>query len=139
MSYYFQHDPKRLSVMTLTSHALDHLPDDIMNTRPPPALWEFVTKQSMGEVAQSVTSHTYLFSQFANTLLQRKQLKAMWMRYPDMKEDLDFSRECRNWHLISKAEKCFPEINAQVLLQTLHGWYRLTSVVWVSELVIQSL
>ena len=42
-----------------------------------------------------------------------------------MKHGLDFSRERRNWHVISKAEKCFPEINAQVL-RTPHGWYRLT-------------
>ena len=43
-----------------------------------------------------------------------------------MKDDLDFSPERCNWHVISKAEKCFPEFNAQVLLRTPHGWYRLT-------------
>ena len=90
MSYYFQHDPKRLSVMTLTSHALDHLPDDIYNTSPPPALWEFVTERSMGEVAWSVTSCIFPFAQLANTLLQCKQLKVMRMKYPDMKQDLDY-------------------------------------------------
>ena len=126
MSYYFQHDSKRLCVMMFTNHALDHLPDDSLNTGPPLALWEFVTERSTGEVARSVTSCTYPFSQLANTLLQREQLKVMRMRYHDMKEDLDFSRERRNWHVISKSEKCFPEINAQVLLRTPHGWYRLT-------------
>jgi len=52
--------------MLLTGHALDHLPDDIVNTRPPTALWEFVTEQSMGEVTCSVTSHMYPFAQLAN-------------------------------------------------------------------------
>ena len=42
--------------MTLAGHAIDHIPDDIYNTGPPMALWEFVTKQSMGKVTQSVTS-----------------------------------------------------------------------------------
>ena len=126
MRYYYQHDPKRLSVMTLTSHALDHLPDDILNTGPPPAMWEFVTEWSMGKVAWSMTSCTYPFSQLTNTLLQHEQLKVMHMKYPNMKHGLDFSRECCNWHVISKAEKCFPKINTQVLLQTLHAWYRLT-------------
>ena len=90
---HFQHDPKWLSVVTLTSHALDHLPDDIFNTGPQPALWEFVTEWSMGEVTQSITSHMYSFSQLANTLLQCEQLKDMQMKYLDMKEDLDFSGE----------------------------------------------
>ena len=91
MSYYFQHDLKQLSIMTLTSHALNHLPDDIYNTSPPPALWEFVTERSMGEVAQSVTSHIFPFAHLANTLLQHEQLKVMQMKYLDMKQDLDYS------------------------------------------------
>ena len=124
--HYYQYDPKRLSVMTLTSHALDHLPDDILNTGPPPALWEFVTERSMGEVARSVTSRMYPFSQLANTLLQREQLKVMRMKYPDMKDDLDFSRERRNWHIVSKTERYFPEINDQIVLRTPHNWYKLT-------------
>ena len=123
---YFQHDLKRLSIMTLTSHALDHLPDDMFNTGPPPALSEFVTEQSMDKVTQSITSCMYPFSQLANTLLQCKQLKVMWMKYLDMKEDLDFSGERQNWHIISKAERCFPEINDQIILWTPHGWYKLT-------------
>ena len=77
MSYYFQHDPKQLSVMTLMSHTLDHLPDNIYNTSPPPALWEFVTDRSMGKVTWSVTLHIFPFAQLANTLLQCKQLKVM--------------------------------------------------------------
>jgi len=63
--------------MTLAGHALDHLPDDILNAGPPLALWEFVTERSMGEVARSVTSHVYPFSQLANTLIQREQLKVV--------------------------------------------------------------
>ena len=74
ISYYFQHNPKRLSVMT---HALNHLPDDILNTGPPLAVWEFVTERSMGEVVHSVTSHIYPFSQLANTLIQWEQLKVV--------------------------------------------------------------
>ena len=123
--YDFQYDPKHLSVMTLTSHALDNLLDDINNTGPPPALWEFVTEQSMGEVAWSVTSCMHPFSQLANTLLQREQLKVMRMKYPDMKEDLGYTGECRNWHAISNAERCFPEISNQIILWTPHSWYKL--------------
>ena len=76
--------------MTLMSHALNHLPDDIYNTSPPPALWEFVTERSMGEVTQSMTSHIFPFTQLANMLLQHKQLKVMQMKYLDMKQDLDY-------------------------------------------------
>jgi hypothetical protein len=55
--HYFQHDPKHLSVMTLAGHGLDHLLGDINSMGPPPALWEFVTEQSMGEVTCSMTLH----------------------------------------------------------------------------------
>lgn len=112
--------------MTLTSHALDHLPDDILNTGPPTVLWEFVTERSMGEVARSVTSRTYPFSQLVNTLLQREQLKVMRMKYPDMKEDLDYTRGRRDWNVISSAEKCFPDVDDRIILWTPHGWYKLT-------------
>jgi len=123
--HYFQYDPKHLSVMTLAGHRLDHLPDDIHNTGPPTALWEFVTERSMGEVARSVTLHIYPFSQLANTLLQWEQLKVMQMHYPDMSEELDYSRGRRNWHDVSTAEKCFPTIDNQIILWTPHGWYEL--------------
>ena len=133
--------------MTLTGHTLDHLPDDILNTGPPTALWEFVTERSMGKVARSVTSRTYPFSQLANTLLQREQLKAIWMMYPDMSNKLDFSRQCRDWNDVSHAETYFPEISElksnpimkyidyrilntsiddRVVLWTPWSWYRLT-------------
>ena len=125
--HYFQHDPKCLCVMHLTGHALDHLIDNIFNAGPPPALWEFMTEQSMGEVAYSVTSHVYPFSQLANTLIQHKQLKVMQMRYLDMDQELDYSEKCCNWNEVSHAEKYFPEINNQVILWTPHGWYKLTS------------
>ena len=147
MSYYFQHDPQRLCVMTLAGHALDHLPDDIHNTGPPPALWEFVTERSMGEVARSVTSHTYPFSQLVKTLLQCEQLKAVRMRYPDMRNELDYSGGRRDWNDVSRAESYFPEISEsksdlinnyidyiilntpiddRVILRTPHGQYQLT-------------
>jgi len=109
--HYFQHDPKRLSIMTLASHRLDHLLDDINNTGPPAALWEFVTERSMGEVVCSVTSHVYPFTQLANTLLQWEQLKVMRMQYPDLSEELDYSGGHCDWSRISSAEKYFPEIN----------------------------
>lgn len=132
--------------MTLASHALDHLPDDILNTGPPTALWEFVTERSMGEVARSITSRTYPFSQLANTLLQREQLKAVRMMYPDMNDELDFSGRRRDWNDVSRAETYFPEISElksnpimkyidnrtlktciddRVVLRTPHGWYQL--------------
>lgn len=97
--------------MPLAGHALDHLPDDIHNAGPPPALWEFVTERSMGEVARSVTSRMYPFAQLANTLMQREQLKVVQMRYPDLKQDLDYSGDRRAWNEVSRAEKYFPEIS----------------------------
>jgi len=109
--HYFQHNPKHLSIMTLASHRLDHLLDNINNTGPLAALWEFVTKQSMGEVTCSVTSRVYPFSQLANTLLQQEQLKGMRMQYPDLSEELDYSGGHHDWNRISSTEKCFPEIN----------------------------
>ena len=133
--------------MTLTSHALDHLPDDIYNTGPPPALWEFVTERSMGEVARSVTSRTYPFSQLANTLLQHEQLKVVRMKYPDMSHELNYPGGCRDWNDVSRAEKYFPEISEyksdlimsdidyqtlnisiddRIILRTPHSWYKLT-------------
>jgi len=114
--HYFQHNPKHLSVMTLASHRLDHLLDDINNTGPPAALWEFVTEWSMGEVARSVTSCVYPFAQLANTLLQQEQLKVMQMWYPDLSKELDYSGGRCNWSRISSAEKYFPEINNQIIL-----------------------
>ena len=111
MSHYFQHDPQRLCVMTLVGHALDHLPDDIHNTGLPPALWEFVTERSMGEVTWSVTSRTHPFSQLAKTLLQHEQLKVVRMRYPDMSNELDYSAGCHDWNDTSCAESYFPQIS----------------------------
>ena len=102
----------------------------------------------MGEVARSVKSRTYPFSQLANTLLQREQLKVMWMRYPDMSNELDFSGGRRDWNEVSRAEKYFPEISElqsgllinhidyliltisiddRIVLRTPHSWYKLTS------------
>jgi hypothetical protein len=125
--HYFQHNPKQLGVMTLAGHTLDHLPDDILNAGPPPALWEFVTERSMGEVACSVTSRIYPFSQLTNTLIQCEQLKVMQMQYPDMSQELNYSGECQDWNEISHAEMCFPAINDRVILWTPHSQYTLTS------------
>ena len=125
--HYFQHNPRRLCVMPLAGHALDHLCDDILNAGPPPALWEFVTERSMGEVARSVTSRVYPFSQLANTLIQREQIKIIRMKYPDMDGELDYSEQRRDWNEVSRAEKYFPQINDRVVLRTPHGRYNLTS------------
>jgi len=97
--------------MTLAGHALNHLPDDILNTGPPPALWEFVTERSMGEVARSITSSVYPFSQLANTLIQQEQLKVVRMWYLDMSQDLNYSGERQDWNEVSHAEMYFPEIS----------------------------
>ena len=123
ISHYFQHNPKRMCVMTLAGHTLDHLPDDILNAGPPPALWEFVTECSMGEVTRSVTSHVYPFVQLANTLIQQEQLKVVRMRYPDMGRELDYSGECCNWNEVSRAEKYFPEISEYKSWSILAGEY----------------
>jgi len=124
---YFQHNPRCLCVMPLAGHALDHLCDNILNAGPLPALWEFVTEHSMGEVMCSITSHVYPFSQLANTLVQWKQIKVMWMKYLDMDEELNYSEQCCDWNKISCSEKYFPAINDQVVLQTPHGGHKLMS------------
>jgi len=125
--HYFQHNPRHLCVMPLAGHALDHLCDNILNAGPPPALWEFITERSMGEVTHSVTSRVYPFSQLANTLVQQEQIKFMWMKYPDMDEELNYSEQHCDWNKISRSEKYFPAINDQVVLWTPHGGYNLTS------------
>src|SRR5260370_20885728 len=115
LSHYFQHNPQRLCVMTLASHQFEHLPDDILNAGPPTALWEFVTERSMGEVARSVTSRLYPFSQLANTLMQCEQLKVMCMKYLDMSDYLTYSEPTRNWNTLSCAEVEFPHISKCIL------------------------
>lgn len=98
----------------------------------------------MGEVARSVTSRVYPFSQLAQTLMQREQLKVLRMRYPDMSEELDYGGDRRDWDVVSCAETEFPEISElksdiimnyirlsttstddQCLLRTPHGHYKL--------------
>jgi len=96
--------------MTLAMHEMDHLLDNILDCGPPPALWEFVTERSMGEVARSVTSRQYPFSQLAKTLIQREQLKVLRMRYPEMSDSLNYSDPARDWNTTTHAEKCFPEV-----------------------------
>ena len=96
--------------MTLVMHEMDHIPEDILNCGPPPALWEFVTERSMGEVARSVTSRRFPFSQLARTLMQREQIKVLQMRYHKMSESLDYSVPARDWNTNSCAEKLFPEV-----------------------------
>ena len=73
-----------------------------------------------------MTSRIYPFSQLANTLLQCEQLKVTQMMYPDMKDDLDYSREHHDWNVISSAERYFPEISPQIILRTPHSWYKPT-------------
>ena len=107
---YFQYDPKRLCTMTLAMHQMDHLPDDILDCGPPPALWEFVTERSMGEVTRSITSQQYPFAQLAMTLMRREQLKVLRMRYHDIKDDLDYSDPPRDWNTTTQAERFVPEV-----------------------------
>ena len=102
---YFQYNPKCLCTMTLAMHQMDHLPDNILDCGPPPALWEFVTERSMGEVTRSITSRQYPFAQLAKTLMRREQLKVLRMRYPDMNDDLDYSAPPRNWKTTTRAER----------------------------------
>ena len=101
--------------MTLAMHEMDHIPEDILNCGPPPALWEFVTERSMGEVARSVTSRRFPFLQLARTLIQREQIKVLQMRYHKMSDSLDYSVPERDWNTISCAEKLIPEVGM---------WYR---------------
>ena len=101
--------------MTLAMHEMDHIPEDILNCGPPPALWEFVTERSMGEVARSVTSRRFPFFQLARTLIEREQLKVLQMRYHEISESLDYSDSTRDWNTTSCTEKIFPAVGA---------WYR---------------
>lgn len=97
--------------MTLTMHEMDHLPDNILDCGPPPALWEFMTEQSMGEVTHSVTSQQYPFTQLARTLMQQEQLKILQMQYPDMSVSLDFSEPVQDWNTTTHVKKFFLEIS----------------------------
>ena len=87
---YFVYNPKCLCTMMLMMHHMDHLPDDILDCGPSLALWEFVTERSMGEVMHSIMSQQYPFTQLATTLMWWEQLTVLWMRYPDMNDNLDY-------------------------------------------------
>ena len=65
----------------------------------------------MGEVARSVNLRIYPFAQLANTLIQCEQLKVLWLKYPDMDQVLNYSRERRDWNELSRAKKYFLEIS----------------------------
>jgi len=47
------------------------------------------------------------------------------MKYPDMKDALEYSKPCCNWNIISCAEKYCPDINDCIVLWTPHDQYRL--------------
>jgi len=97
-------------MMTLAMHEMDHIPDDIINCGPPPALWKFITERSMGEVVCSVTSQQYPFAQLARMLMLWEQLKVVRMRYPNMSDSLNYSNPLHDWNTITQAEKFFPEV-----------------------------
>ena len=106
--------------MTLTLHEMDHIPDDILNCRPPTALWEFVTERSMGDIVRSFTSRLYPFSQPANTLIQREQPNVVQMIYPDLKYSLEYAKPRRDWDVISRPKRSHPQINDRIALRTLY-------------------
>lgn len=58
----------------------------------------------MGEVVQRVTSRLYPFSQLANTLIQREQLKVVQMKYPNLKHSLEYAEYRRDRDVISAGE-----------------------------------
>lgn len=101
--------------MMLAMHEMDHILEDILNCGPPPALWEFVTECSMGEVTHSVTSQQFPFFQLARTLIEWEQLKVLQMRYHGMSESLNYSDTTCDWNTTSCTEKIFPAVGA---------WYR---------------
>jgi len=43
--------------------------------------------------------------------MQHEQLKVMRMKYPDLREELDYAGEHHDWNRVSIAEKYFPEIS----------------------------
>ena len=44
------------------------------------------------------------------TLMRREQLKALRMRYHDIKDDLDYSDPPRDWNTATQAEMFFPDV-----------------------------
>lgn len=108
---YYQYDPDRLCVMTAAGHENDHIPDDILFGGPVHVLWEFVGERAMGKAGRKIDSRRYPFAQLANDLLHEEQIKVLRMKYPDLKDKLDFLPPRRDWDTLSKFEKSFPEIS----------------------------
>ena len=42
-----------------------------------------------------------------------------------MMNDLEYAKPCRDWDMISRAEKYYPKINDRIVLRTPHDQYRL--------------
>lgn len=107
---YYQYDPSRVAACPLTIHALIHIANDTRNAGPLCRIWEFVTERAMGIIARSVKNKRLPFSQLAETVKLREQLKAVAIRF-DMIDKLQIRRKRRNWSHVSSAETLLPNLS----------------------------
>ncbi|PVF91126.1 hypothetical protein CPB86DRAFT_720040 [Serendipita vermifera] len=107
---YYRFTASRLSACPLTIHALIHIAHDTRNAGPLSRLWEFVTERTMGTIARSVKSRRLPFSQLAETVKVREQMKTIAIRY-NLPRELSIKRTRRDWSSLSGTECMFPEIN----------------------------
>jgi hypothetical protein len=59
---YYQYNPSRLPVCTLTIHGLLHIADSIAALGPPWVYWAFPTERFCGSLLPAVRSRRYPFS-----------------------------------------------------------------------------
>ncbi|KAF7361101.1 hypothetical protein MSAN_01141700 [Mycena sanguinolenta] len=88
--YYYQYDPGRLSVCTLTLHAMIHIPDDILNTGPMWCYWNYATERFVGFLVRSSKSRKNPYASFARRLREIAQNNLIKVKY-HLHRELDLS------------------------------------------------
>ncbi|KAJ7312327.1 hypothetical protein DFH08DRAFT_717812 [Mycena albidolilacea] len=92
--YYYQYNPARLSVCTLTLHAMLHIPDDILNAGPMWCYWNYVTERFVGYLVRSSKSRKNPYASFARRLREIAQNNLIKVKYQLYRElDLSDRRE----------------------------------------------
>ncbi|KAJ6448811.1 hypothetical protein C8R45DRAFT_850132 [Mycena sanguinolenta] len=88
--YYYQYDPERLSVCTLTLHAMLHIPDDILNAGPMWCYWNYVTERFVGFLVRSSKSRKNPYASFSRRLREIAQNNLIKVKY-QLHRELDLS------------------------------------------------
>lgn len=114
---YYQYKPERLPLVPLTIHALVHTAQEIAMTGPKGILWEFVAERIMGQIARSVKSLHFPFSQLSNTVLQMERLKMMQYLYDFSDKEMCFSTP-RNLEELSGNERMIQTLSETTVLRS---------------------